>query len=74
MNITTESKYTAPWPRSVVHTLHAQAAAIESAVATPAEPVVITYSVTIPGLDLEQAKAIAAEHPGAEITEGSVAR
>lgn len=49
-------------------------AAIESAMATPAEPIVITYSVTIPGLDLEQAKAIAAEHPGAEITEGSVAR
>ena len=49
-------------------------AAIENALATPAEPIVITYTVTIPGLDLEQAKAIAAEHPGAEIVEGSVNR
>jgi len=49
-------------------------AAIENALATPAEPIVITYTVTIPGLDLEQAKTIAAEHPGAEIVEGSVAR
>ena len=52
-------------------------AALDAAIAgldQKAEPVIITYTVTIPGLDLEKAKAIAAEHPGAEIVEGSVAR
>jgi hypothetical protein len=40
----------------------------------PAEPVKISYTVQIPGLDLETAKKIAEAYQGAEIVEGSVSR
>lgn len=39
----------------------------------PAEPITITYTVMIPGLDLTQAQALAGNYPGAEIVEGRVA-